>query len=105
MVRTVFLQALYNLSDEECGHQVLDRRSFQCFCLLDGVLHIPDARTLWAFKQRLVQGGLGGRAIFDAVSRQLQQHGCIARGGQIVAASSVTAPTTRIKDEERQAIN
>ncbi|CCF97888.1 IS5/IS1182 family transposase [Ralstonia solanacearum K60] len=105
MVRMVFLQALYNLSDEECEHQVLDRRSFQCFCMLDGVLHIPDARTLWAFKHRLAQGGLGARAIFDAVSQQLQQHGYIARGGQIVDASIVTAPTTRIKDEERQAIN
>jgi len=60
---------------------------------------------LWPFKQRLAQGGLGARAIFDAVSQQLQQHGYIARGGQIVDASIVTAPTTRLKDEERQAIN
>jgi len=51
LAHMIFLQALYNLSDEECEHQVLDRCSFQCFCLLDGVLHIPDARTLWAFKQ------------------------------------------------------
>ncbi|CAJ0781256.1 IS5 family transposase [Ralstonia chuxiongensis] len=35
----------------------------------------------------------------------MQQHSYIARGGQIVDASIVTAPTTRIKDEERQAIN
>ena len=105
MVRMIFLQALYNLSDEECEHQVLDRRSFQCFCLLDGVLHIPDARTLWNFKQRLAQGGLGAQAIFDAISQQLQQHGYLPRGGQIVDASIVSAPFTRIKDEERQTIN
>ncbi len=36
MVREVFLDALYNLSGEEYEHQVLDRRSFKCFCLLDG---------------------------------------------------------------------
>ncbi|WP_247661063.1 transposase [Ideonella alba] len=42
----VFLQGLYNLSDEQCEHQVLDRLSFQRFCRLDGVLRIRDARTL-----------------------------------------------------------
>jgi len=56
--------------------------SFQHFCRLDGALHIPDARTLWSFKQRLAQGGLGGRAIFEAVSLQLQQHGYIPRAGR-----------------------
>lgn len=68
MVRLLFLQSLHNLSDEDCEYQVLDRMSFQHFCGLAGELHIPDARTLWSFKQRLTQGGLGGRAIFDAVS-------------------------------------
>ena len=105
MVRMVFLQSLYNLSDEDCEHQVLDRMSFQRFCRLDGVLHIPDARTLWRFKQRLVQGSLGGRAIFDAVSQQLQRQGYIPRGGQIVDASIVAAPITQAKTAEREALN
>lgn len=56
MVRLLFIQSLYNLSDEDCEYQVLDRMSFQHFCRLDGALHIPDARTLWSFKQRLAQG-------------------------------------------------
>jgi IS5 family transposase len=47
----VFLQGLYNLSDEQCEHQVLDRLSFQRFCRLDGALNIPDARRLvWLVK-------------------------------------------------------
>jgi hypothetical protein len=37
------------------------------------------------------KGGLGGRAIFEAVSLQLQQHGYIPRGGQIVDATRVRA--------------
>ena len=65
LVRMVFLQGLYNLSDEQCEHQVLDRLSFQRFCRLDGALHIPDARTLWSFRQRLAHGGLGAQAIFE----------------------------------------
>jgi IS5 family transposase len=105
LVRLVFLQALYNLSDEDCEHQVLDRMSFQRFCRVDGLLNIPDARTLWAFKQRLAKGSLGGRAIFDAVSLQLQQHGYLPRGGQIVDASIVQAPITQCNSEEREALN
>jgi IS5 family transposase len=105
MVRMVFLQSLYNLSDEDCEHQVLDRMSFQRFCRLDGVLHIPDARTLWRFKQRLTQGGLGGRAIFESVSQQLHQQGYIPRGGQIVDASIVQAPITQARSAERAALN
>ncbi|MES7744573.1 IS5 family transposase, partial [Cutibacterium acnes] len=105
MVRLLFIQSLYNLSDEDCEYQVLDRMSLPHFCRLDAALHIPDARTLWSFKQRLAQGGLGGRAIFEAVSLQLQQHGYIPRGGQIVDASIVQAPLTQANKDEREALN
>lgn len=105
LVRMVFLQGLYNLSDEQCEHQVLDRLSFQRFCRLDGALHIPDARTLWAFRQRLAAGGLGAKAIFETLSQQLQRHGYIPRGGQIVDASIVTAPITQANAQEREALN
>jgi IS5 family transposase len=53
----------------------------------------------------LAQGGLGGRAIFEAVSLQLQQHGYIPRGGQIVDASIVQAPLTQANKDEREALN
>lgn len=105
LVRMVFLQGLYNLSDEQCEHQVLDRLSFQRFCRLDGALNIPDARTLWAFRQRLAEGGLGAKAIFETLSQQLQRHGYIPRGGQIVDASIVQAPITQANAQEREALN
>lgn len=105
LVRMVFLQGLYNLSDEQCEHQILDRMSVQRFCQLDGALHIPDARTLWAFRQRPAQGGLGGKAIFQTLSRQLQQHGLIPRGGWIMDASIVQAPITQANAKEREALN
>lgn len=101
----IFLQGLYNLSDEQFEHQVLDRLSFQRFCRLDGALHIPDARTLWSFRQRLAAGGLGAQAIFETLSQQLQRHGYIPRGGQIVDASIVHAPITQANAQEREALN
>lgn len=53
----------------------------------------------------MAQGGLGERAIFEAVSQQLQAHGCIPRGGQIVDASIVQAPITQANSDEREALN
>jgi IS5 family transposase len=103
MVRVLFLQALYNLSDEECEHQLLDRRSFQRFCSLADELSVPDARTIWLFKQRLASSGIGAKAIFEAVQQQLQAHGYLPRGGQIVDATIVRAPIQHLdKDEKAQ---
>ncbi|NDY93966.1 IS5 family transposase [Ideonella livida] len=105
MLRMVFPQGLYNLSDEQCKYQVLDRMSFQRFCRVEGSLNVPDARTLWNFRQRLAAGGLGGQAVFDAVSRTLQRLGYIPRGGQMVDATIVQAPIAQVTEEERQTLN
>jgi len=105
LVRMVVLQGLYKLSDEQCEYQVLDRMSFQRFCRLDGSLSVPDARTLWRFKQRLADKGLGGQAIFEEVGRELQRRGYIARGGQMVDATIVQAPITHVTSQEHEVIN
>jgi IS5 family transposase len=39
-----FLQGLYNLSDEQCEHQMLDRMSFQRLYRLDGALNCWRSR-------------------------------------------------------------
>jgi IS5 family transposase len=101
MVKVLFLQALYNLSDEAMEHQLLDRRSFQRFCDVSDRLDLPDARTIWLFKQRLVTGGLGAQALFEAVQQQLQAYGYIPRGGQIVDATIVRAPIQHLKAEDK----
>ena len=104
MVRVLFLQALYNLSDEQTEHQLLDRRSFQRFCGLSDELRIPDARTIWVFKQRLAQGGVGAQAIFKAVHQQIQTHGYIPRGGQIIDATIVRAPIQQLSKDEKATV-
>jgi IS5 family transposase len=42
------------------------------------------------FKKRLLQAG-ASESVFDAINRQLSQHGYIARGGQLLDASIVQA--------------
>jgi len=62
------LQALYSLSDEATEGQIKDRLSFQRFLGLglDGT--VPDAMTVWPFRERLVKAKVIDRlfARFDA---------------------------------------
>ena len=51
MFRMLVLQALNNLSDEQVEYQVRDRLSFSRFLRLAIENSIPDASTLWLFRE------------------------------------------------------
>ena len=100
MVRAWVLQNLYGLSDEQMEYQVLDRLSFQRFLGLRRSSQVPDRTTFWTFRERLTTRKTGD-ALFEAVNRQLAQHGYIARGGQMVDASLVPVPRQHVTEKER----
>ena len=58
MFRMLVLQALNNLSDEQVEYQVRDRLSFSRFLGLAIEDSIPDATTLWLFREKLARAGL-----------------------------------------------
>jgi IS5 family transposase len=103
MVKLLLLQQLYNLSDDALEYQVLDRTSFQRFLGLEHSRRVPDAKTIWVWRERLKTQDLIGD-ISAAVSGQLQRAGFLARGGQIIDASIVNAPIQRNRREENEAI-
>lgn len=103
MVKILVLQQLYNLADDALEYQPLDRRSFLQFLDLTESSNIPDAKTIWLFRNHLAQAG-AGTLVFDQVQRQLQQHGYLARCGQIIDASLVRAPIQRNKREEAETV-
>lgn len=103
MVKILVLQQLYNLADDALEYQLLDRRSFLQFLDLTESSSIPDAKTIWLFRDRLAQAG-AGTLVFEQVQQQLHQHGYIARCGQIVDASLVHAPVQRNKREEAETV-
>lgn len=103
MVRVLVIQQLYNLSDEQMEFQLLDRLSFQRFVGLRQSSQAPDRTTIWTFKERLIQAGASER-IFAAVSRQLERHGYIARGGQMVDASIVPVPKQTLNKDEKEVV-
>jgi len=88
MFKVLVLQALYSLGDEATEFQIKDRLSFQRFLGLglDGT--VPDATTVWLFRERLVKAKVIDRlfARFDAA---LTDRSCLAMGGQIIDATVV----------------
>ena len=103
MFRMLVLQALNNLSDEQAEYQVRDRLSFTRFLRLGIEDSIPDATTLWLFREKLAKAGLIER-LFDRFDQHLAAKGYMARGGQMVDATIVPVPTQRNRRDENEAV-
>jgi IS5 family transposase len=102
MLKVLVLQRFFDLSDEETEFQIMDRFSFLRFLGLRPGDGVPDHATIWAFKERLGEGGM--LAIFDVFNAQLRQAGLIASCGKIVDASFVEAPKQRNSRHENEQI-
>jgi len=71
MFKVLVLQTLYALSDEQTEYQLKDRLSFMRFVGL--ALHdpVPDAKTIWLYREQLARAGAAERlfARFDSLLR------------------------------------
>src|SRR5262245_22509531 len=56
--KIVVLQSLHNLSDEQTEYLIRDRLSFMHFLDLNLEDPVPDATTIWLFREALAQAGL-----------------------------------------------
>ena len=102
MFKMLVLQALYNLSDDQTEFQVRDRLSFQRFLGLSPEDTVPDAKTLWLFREQVTRHGLIDK-LFRGFDEQLWASGLIPKGGQIIDASLVSVPKNRnTRDENKQ---
>ena len=103
MFKVLVLQSLYNLSDDAVEYQIRDRLSFMRFldlCIGD---RVPDAKTIWLFREELRQAGLV-KQLFKRFDHYLRQNGFKAKKGQIVDASIVSVPVQRNSREENKLI-
>ncbi len=103
MFKILILQSLYNLSDDQIEFQVRDRLSFMRFLGLSLGDTVPDAKTVWLFREQLTQAGLV-KKLFDQFDAFLRKTGFSAKKGQIIDASIVAAPKQRNSREENQQI-
>src|ERR1700710_759948 len=103
MLKILILQASHNLSDERCEYLIKDRLSFMRFLGLDLSDAVPDANTIWSFREALTQAG-AINPLFQRFDATLREAGFLAMGGQIIDATIVAAPRQRNTEAEKQDI-
>lgn len=99
LFKMLVLQRLYNLGDEALEYQVKDRLSFMRFLGLSLAASVPDARTMWVFREELKEYKLT-EALFDRFHECLHALNVELKSGQIVDATFVTVPIQRNNREE-----
>lgn len=103
MFKILILQRYYNLSDDSIEYAVLDRLSFMRFLGLGINDPVPDAKTIWLFRDRLTQGNMIEK-LFNDLDKQLDKDGIIVHSGKLVDATIVEVPVQRNNREENKDI-
>ena len=94
MLRMYLLQVWFSLSDEGVEDAIYDSYAMRRFLGLDfAVEQVPDATTLLHFRHLLEEHKLGEK-LFAAQNRIFSEQGWIMRGGSIVDATIIAAPSS-----------
>lgn len=105
MFKVLILQASHSLSDERTEFLIKDRLSFMRFLGLGLSDPVPDANTIWTFREALIQAQIDGKpaiqGLFSAYEAALRAAGFLAMGGQIVDATVVAASKQRNTEAEK----
>ena len=94
MLRMYLLQIWFTLSDEGLEDAIYDSYAFQRFMGINFLREqVPDATTLLHFRHLIEKNNIAEK-LFAAINRVLEQAGCLMRGGTIVDATIINAPTS-----------
>jgi IS5 family transposase len=94
MLRMYLLQVWFSLSDEGVEDAIYDSYAMRRFLGLDFTTEqVPDATTLLHFRHLLERNKLGEK-LFAEQNRIFDEHGWIMRGGSIVDATIIAAPSS-----------
>ena len=74
MFKIVILQKMYNLSDDQTEYQInISSLRFLGLGLSDV---IPDAKTIWNFKNKLTEAN-AGKLLFNVFNKEIEKTGLI----------------------------
>lgn len=108
MFKILVLQSAHRLSDERTEYLIKDRLSFMRFLDLSLTSRVPDANSIWTFREALTRAVIDGKpaieVLFKRFDGMLNQSGFIAMGGQIIDATIVAAPRQRNTEAEKKDI-
>lgn len=94
MLRMYLLQCWFNLSDEGVEEAIYDSYAMRRFMGINFLEEdVPDATTLLKFRHLLERHGLG-KLFFEAINRVMVATGHIMKGGSIVDATIIDAPSS-----------
>lgn len=94
MLRMYLLQVWFSLSDEGVEDAIYDSYAMRRFMGLDfAVEQVPDATTLLHFRHLLEEHKLGEK-LFASQNEIFEAQGWIMRGGSIVDATIIAAPSS-----------
>jgi len=103
MFKILILQKLYNMADDKTEYLIKDRLSFQRFLGLQLCDTVPDAKTIWHFREELKETNKLDK-IFDDFVSELEEKGIVTRSGSIVDATFVDVPRQRNTKKENEEI-
>ena len=103
MFKVLILQTLSNLSDERTEFFLRDRLTWIRFLGLGLGDPVPDANTIWTFREALSRAGAIER-LFALFDQTLREAGYLAMSGQLVDATIISAPKQRNSKAEKQAL-
>ena len=104
MIRGLFLQYLYQLSDPQLEDQLIDRLSFRRFVGLPLDQCVPDFSTFWRFRESLAEQGLVSE-LFEEINRQLEAKGLLLKQGTVVDASIIESSNRPLSDKKRHQLD
>jgi len=90
MLKALFLQAMYDLSDPGLEAQLLDRVSFRQFCGWDLSERTPDETTILRFRHEAAEAKVL-EAAFAAINAQLEAKGLMLKRGTLLDATLIAA--------------
>ena len=94
ILRMYLLQCWFNLSDPGTEDAIYDSYAMRKFTGIDFMRgSVPDETTLCKFRHLLEEHGLN-KLFFEAINRVMEQTGHIMKGGTIVDATIIDAPSS-----------
>ncbi len=91
MLKVVFLQKCFALSDPMAEEMLRDRLSFRRFCRLSLDDKTPDYSTISTFRGRLLSRGHGS-TLFDKTLEVLRARGLVVNTGTLIDATIIESP-------------
>ena len=102
LFRALLLATWHDLSDVRLAEALDDRANFRRFCGFAAHEPTPERTAFVRFRAELGRRGLD-RALFEAVTHQLDRQGVVVRTGPLVDATLIPSASVRQDGEARWA--